>query len=74
MSDTWTAAERLAFYRQQDAARAAFDAMRCAKLRGNEANAAAVRDAWEPMRRYQQESRHAREDRIIESPCCELVN
>jgi hypothetical protein len=74
MSDSWTAVERLAFYRQQDAARAAFDAMRCAALAGNEAKAAAVRENWEPIRRYQQESRNAREEPTSSSPCRELVN
>jgi hypothetical protein len=75
MSDTWTAAERDAYHRQQDAARAAYDRLRCASLRGNDVLAAAVRAHWEPFRRYQQESSYERrEDPIRESPCCELVN
>lgn len=75
MSDSWTAAERDAFYQQQDAARAAFDAMRCARLQGNDALAVAVRANWEPVIRFEREFGHARsEERIIESPCPELVN
>ena len=74
MSERWTAAERDAFYQQQDAARAAFDAMRCAKLKGNDALAAAVRANWEPVLTFQWEMRNGRAERIEESPCCEIVN
>jgi hypothetical protein len=74
MSESQTAAEWQTFFDQRDAARAASDRMRCAALKGNESKAAAVRANWEPIRAFQQEQRNAREERIIESACCELVN
>lgn len=60
MTEPVTVAEWEAFFAQRDAARAAYDRMRCQAMRGNDALAAAVRANWEPIRHVQR-SQHTNE-------------